>query len=145
MNRMSYLFIFVFFFASLYNLSHYTRIKVKVYKSVQTKLIFILGVSIFFWMAYIMKNDWVAYLLALSASLFFVSGEYGKGISEKAIYTKSGKFTVIPIAFEQLEKIRFVEQENVFLFKANGRKMQIREKFDLHKMDEVKAYLSKYQ
>lgn len=77
----------------------------------------ILSVIVLFYIAYITRNDFLAYLTASLGSILFISGQYCKGVSEEAIYAKVHLLRIrnlfIPkIPFEELEKIRIDEKKN---------------------------------
>ena len=78
----------VFLAGSTYNLANLKKIKVRVYIPTHIKLIMILSVIVLIYIAYITRNDFLAYLTASLGSILFISGQYCKGLSEEAIYAK---------------------------------------------------------
>ena len=74
---------------------------------------------------YIGDNSWKNYLLAISGSLFIISGILGQGISEKGIYFRPSGATMMIIRLAKWEDIKDVKIDfnknkmEKFKFKSN--------------------------
>ncbi len=95
------------------NIFKLNKIKLRVYISKLEKVILVLTFFILIFIAYVTRNDFMSYIIAIFGSLFFISGVVVKGVGEDSFYFTVGRgLLVIPIKFSEVKDIYIKEKKN---------------------------------
>ena len=95
------------------NIFKLNKIKLRVYISKLEKIILVLTFFILIFIAYVTRNDFMSYIIAIFGSFFFISGVVVKGVGEDNFYFTVGRgLLVIPIKFSQVKDIYIKEKKN---------------------------------
>lgn len=125
------------------NIFKLNKIKLRVYILKLEKVILVLTFFILIFIAYVTRNDFMSYIIAIFASLFFISGVVVKGIGEDSFYFTVGRgLLVIPIKFSEVKDIYIKEKKNKDYFElrvksSRGMSYERFKKEDREKIEKV--------
>lgn len=103
------LFMLIFFM----NIFKLNKINLRVYITKLEKIILGLTFFMLVFIAYVTRNDFMSYIIAIFASLFFISGVVVKGIGADSFYFTVGRgLLVIPIKFSEVKDIYIKEKKD---------------------------------
>ncbi len=98
-----------------------------------------------FTITYIAGNTWYNYILALSASIFLISGTLSQGFNEKGIYYLYGRGILVRLAkWEDIKDIKIDRNKNKLLsFKLKTLTMIVNQYYGSEDIDMLNEYMEK--
>lgn len=130
-------------------LFHYARSKniyLRVYITELERIVALSCVFVFIFIAYKTRNDLESYIISISASLFFLSSIYYKGLTVKGIYAQTGRgLLILFIPFKFIKSMKIRETEKFLELKVESKYGVSYERFDYEDERELRKFIYEYE
>ncbi|MBC8590050.1 hypothetical protein [Wansuia hejianensis] len=138
-----FLLLLIFVSGSIYNFRIRRQCIYRVRLTKPRIIILIIASLIFCAIAYIGGNLWENYLIAISASVFIISGVVGEGIHEKGIYYQYGRGILVRLArWKDIKDIKIDTNKNKLKsFKINTLTIFANQYYSSEDINKINKYI----